>query len=86
MSTTNRTVEALENAQPHELLSAFVVRFNDLSGQLDEVSQERDELDIQVAAAATTQAALLARIADLEQENERCCEAARKAEKIGTEK
>ena len=46
MNTTNRTVEALENAQPHELLSAFVVRFNDLSGQLDEVSQERDELDI----------------------------------------
>ncbi|MNH76127.1 Chromosome partition protein Smc [compost metagenome] len=85
MSTTNRTVEALENAQPHELLSAFVVRFNDLSGQLDEVSQERDELDIQVAAAATTQAALLARIADLEQENERCCDAARKAEKIGNQ-
>lgn len=85
MSTTNRTVEALENAQPHELLSAFVVRFNDLTGQIDEVSQERDELDIQVAAAATTQAALLARIADLEQENERCCDAARKAEKIGNQ-
>ena len=85
MSTTNRTVEALENAQPHELLSAFVVRFNDLSGQLDEVSQERDELSIQTAAAATTQAALLARIADLEQENERCCDAARKAEKIGNQ-
>lgn len=85
MSTTNRIVEALENAQPHELLSAFVVRFNDLTGQLDEVSQERDELEIQVAAAATSQAALLARIADLEQENERCCEAARKAEKIGNQ-
>lgn len=85
MSTTNRTVEALENAQPHELLSAFVVRFNDLTDQLDEVSQERDELDIQVAAAATTQAALLARIADLEQENERCSDAARKAEKIGNQ-
>ena len=85
MSTTNRTVEALENAQPHELLSAFVVRFNDLSGQLDEVSQERDELSIQTAAAATTQAALLARIADIEQENSRCREAARKAEKIGNE-
>ncbi|MEZ6936859.1 hypothetical protein [Aeromonas sp. S19(2024)] len=85
MSPTNRTVEALENAQPHQLLSAFVVRFNDMSEQLDEVSQERDELEIQVAAAATSQAALLARIADLEQENERCCEAARKAEKIGNQ-
>lgn len=85
MSPTNRTVEALENAQPHDLLSAFVVRFNDMSSQLDEVSQERDELEIQVAAAATSQAALLARIADLEQENERCCDAARKAEKIGNQ-
>ncbi|MFQ2796833.1 hypothetical protein ACK3ZJ_19575 [Aeromonas caviae] len=85
MSPTNRTVEALENAQPHQLLSAFVVRFNDMSEQLDEVSQERDELEIQVAAAATSQAALLARIADLEQENERCCDAARKAEKIGNQ-
>lgn len=85
MSPTNRTVEALENAQPHDLLSAFVVRFNDMSSQLDEVSEERDELEIQVAAAATSQAALLARIADLEQENERCCDAARKAEKIGNQ-
>ncbi|WGY77560.1 hypothetical protein [Aeromonas caviae] len=85
MSPTNRTVEALENAQPHDLLSAFVVRFNDMSSQLDEVSQERDELEIQVAAAATSQASLLARIADLEQENERCCDAARKAEKIGNQ-
>ncbi|MGN5168224.1 hypothetical protein ACTG10_23755 [Aeromonas hydrophila] len=56
-----------------------------MSEQLDEVSQERDELEIQVAAAATSQAALLARIADLEQENERCCDAARKAEKIGNQ-
>ncbi len=89
MNTTNRTVgtieEALMLAQPHELLAAFVPSFNDLTGQLDELSQERDELEIQVAAAATTQAALLARIADLEQENERCCEAARKAEKIGNQ-
>jgi hypothetical protein len=85
MSPTNRIVETLELAQPHDLLSAFVVRFNDMSSQLDEVSQERDELEIQVAAAATSQAALLARIADLEQENERCCDAARKAEKIGNQ-
>lgn len=89
MSTTNRTVgtieEALKLAQPHELLTAFVSSFNDLGHQLDEVSQERDELEIQVAAAATSQAALLARIADLEQENERCCDAARKAERIGNQ-
>lgn len=89
MSTTNRTVgtieEALKLAQPHELLAAFVSSFNDLGHQLDEVSQERDELEIQVAAAATSQAALLARIADLEQENERCCDAARKAEKFGNQ-
>ena len=85
MNTTNRTVEALENAQPHELLSAFVVRFNDLSDQLDEVSQERDELSIQTAAQQTQTLDLQARIVDLEQENERCCDAARKAEKIGNQ-
>lgn len=83
MSTTNRTVEALETAQPHELLSAFVVRFNDLTGQLDEVSQERDELSIQTAAQHTQILDLQARISDIEQENESCREAARKAEKIG---
>lgn len=80
MSTTNRTVEALENAQPHELLSAFVVRFNDLSDQLDEVSQERDELSIQTAAQHTQTLDLQARIADLEKENEVCRSAAIKAE------
>lgn len=85
MSTTNRTVEALENAQPHELLSAFVVRFNDLTGQLDEVSQERDELSIQTAAQHTQILDLQARIADIEQENESCREAARKAARIGNE-
>ena len=85
MNTTNRTVEALENAQPHELLSAFVVRFNGLSDQLDEVSQERDELSIQTAAQQTQTLDLQARIVDLEQENERCCDAARKAEKIGNQ-
>ena len=67
MSTTNRTVEALEkaleSAQPHQLLSAFVVRFNDLSGQLDEVSQERDELDIPLCFAASASGANL-RIGD----------------------
>lgn len=82
MSTTNRTVEALENAQPHELLSAFVVRFNDLSDQLDEVSQERDELSIQTAAKHTKILDLQARIADLEKENEVCRSAAIKAEQI----
>jgi outer membrane murein-binding lipoprotein Lpp len=80
MSTTNRTVEALEkaleSAQPHQLLSAFVVRFNDLSGQLDEVSQERDELDIQLAALGSAQAAHLARIDDLERQNASLREAA----------
>lgn len=89
MNTTNRTVgtieEALMLAQPHELLAAFVPSFNDLTGQLDELSQERDELEIQVAAAATTQAALLARIDDLERENASCREAARKTEKIGND-
>lgn len=85
MSTTNRTVEALENAQPHELLCAFVVRFNDLTGQLDEVSQERDELSIQTAAQHTQILDLQARVADIEQENESCREAARKAEKIGND-
>lgn len=85
MSTTNRTVEALENAQPHELLSAFVVRFNDLSDQLDEVSQERDELSIQTAAQQTQILDLQARLADIEQENESCREAARKAARIGSE-
>ncbi|MGN5077340.1 hypothetical protein ACTG2C_22635 [Aeromonas veronii] len=82
MSTTNRTVEALENAQPHELLSAFVVRFNDLTGQLDDVSQERDELSIQTAAQHTQILDLQARIADIEQENEVCRSAALKAEQI----
>lgn len=80
MSTTNRTVEALEkaleSAQPHQLLSAFVVRFNDLSDQLDEVSQERDELDIQLAALGSAQAAHLARIDDLERQNASLREAA----------
>jgi len=46
MNTTNRTVgtieEALMLAQPHELLAAFVPSFNDLTGQLDELSQERE--------------------------------------------
>lgn len=82
MSTTNRTVEALENAQPHELLSAFVVRFNDLSDQLDEVSQERDELSIQTAAKHTQILDLQARIADLEKENDLCRSAALEAERI----
>lgn len=83
MNPTNRIVETLELAQPHELLSAFVVRFNDLSGLLDEVSQERDELSIQLAAQNGTVIDLQARIADLEQENARCHDAARKAEKVG---
>lgn len=82
MSTTNRTVEALENAQPHELLSAFVVRFNDLSDQLDEVSQERDELSIQTAAKHTQILDLQARIVDLEKENDLCRSAALEAERI----
>ena len=82
MNTTNRTVEALENAQPHELLSAFVVRFNDLSDQLDEVSQERDELSIQTAAQHTQTLDLQARIADLEKENDLCRSAALEAERI----
>lgn len=89
MSTTNRTVEALEEvlktAQPHELLSAFVVRFNDLSDQLDEVSQERDELSIQTAGQHAQTLDLQARIDDLERENASCREAARKAERIGNE-
>ncbi|GJA64087.1 hypothetical protein KAM351_26980 [Aeromonas caviae] len=85
MNTTNRIVEALNQAEPHELLSAFVVRFNDLTGQLDEVSQERDELSIQTAAQHTQILDLQARIADIEQENESCREAARKAEKIGND-
>ena len=87
MNTTNRTVgtieEALMLAQPHELLAAFVPSFNDLTGQLDEVSQERDELDIQLAAKHSQLLDAQSRIADLEQENESCREAARKAEKIG---
>lgn len=86
MSTTNRTVgtieEALMLAQPHELLSAFVVRFNDLSDQLDEVSQERDELSIQTAAQNTQILDLQARIADLERENDLCRSAALEAERI----
>lgn len=82
MNTTNRTVEALENAQPHELLSAFVVRFNDLSDQLDEVSQERDELSIQTAAQQAQILDLQARIADLEKENDLCRSAALEAERI----
>lgn len=82
MSTTNRTVEALENAQPHELLSAFVVRFNDLSDQLDEVSQERDELSIKTAAKHTQILDMQARIADLEKENDLCRSAALEAERI----
>lgn len=89
MSTTNRTVEALEEvlktAQPHELLSAFVVRFNDLSDQLDEVSQERDELSIQTAGQHAKTLDLQARIDDLERENASCREAARKAERVGNE-
>lgn len=87
MNTTNRTVgtieEALMLAQPHELLAAFVPSFNDLTDQLDEVSQERDELDIQLAAKHSQLLDAQSRIADLEQENESCREAARKAEKIG---
>lgn len=87
MNTTNRTVgtieEALMLAQPHELLAAFVPSFNDLTGQLDEVSQERDELSIQTAAQHSQILDLQARIADLEKENSDCREAARKAEKIG---
>jgi hypothetical protein len=82
MNTTNRTVEALENAQPHELLSAFVVRFNDLSDQLDEVSLERDELSIQTAAQQTQTLDLQARIVDLEKENDLCRSAALEAERI----
>jgi hypothetical protein len=85
MNPTNRIVEALKLAQPHELLAAFVPSFNDLTGQLDEVSQERDELSIQTAAQHTQILDLQARIADIEQENARCREAARKAEKIGNE-
>ncbi|WP_270807095.1 hypothetical protein [Aeromonas sp. QDB25] len=89
MSTTNRTVgtieEALKLAQPHELLAAFVPSFNDLTGQLDEVSQERDELSIQTAAQHTQILDLQARLADIEQENESCREAARKAARIGNE-
>lgn len=83
MNTTNRIVEALKLAQPHELLAAFVPSFNDLSGQLDEVSQERDELFIQLADQNDTVIDLQARVADLEQENARCHDAARKAEKVG---
>ncbi|WP_323914471.1 hypothetical protein [Aeromonas caviae] len=87
MNTTNRTVgtieEALMLAQPHELLAAFVPSFNDLTDQLDEVSQERDELDIQLAAKHSQLLDAQSRIADLEQENESCREAARNAEKIG---
>lgn len=82
MNTTNRTVEALETPQPHELLSAFVVRFNDLSDQLDEVSQERDELSIQTAAQQTQTLDLQARIVDLEKENDLCRSAALEAERI----
>ncbi len=85
MNTTNRIVEALKLAQPHELLAAFVPSFNDLTGQLDEVSLERDELSIQTAAQHTQILDLQARIADIEQENASCREAARKAEKIGNE-
>jgi outer membrane murein-binding lipoprotein Lpp len=86
MNTTNRTVgtieEALESAQPHQLLSAFVVRFNDLTGQLDDVSQERDELDIQLAVQHSQLLDAQTRIVDLEQENAHCHDAARKAEKV----
>lgn len=86
MNTTNRTVgtieEALMLAQPHELLSAFVVRFNDLSDQLDEVSQERDELSIQTAAQQAQILDLQARIVDLEKENDLCRSAALEAERI----
>ena len=89
MNTTNRTVgtieEALMLAQPHELLAAFVPSFNDLTGQLDELSQERDELSIQNAAQHTQILDLQARIADLEKENTGCREVARKAEKIGND-
>jgi FtsZ-binding cell division protein ZapB len=89
MNTTNRTVgtieEALMLAQPSELLAAFVPSFNDLTGQLDEVSQERDELSIQTAAQQTQILDLQARIADLEKENAGCREVARKAEKIGND-
>lgn len=83
MNPTNRIVEALKLAQPHELLAAFVPSFNDLTGQLDEVSQERDELSIQLAAQNGTVIDLQTRVADLEQENARCHDAARKAEKVG---
>lgn len=86
MNTTNRTVgtieEALMLAQPHELLAAFVPSFNDLTGQLDELSQERDELSIQTAAQHTQILDLQARIADLEKENDLCRSAALEAERI----
>lgn len=86
MNTTNRTVgtieEALESAQPHQLLSAFVVRFNDLTSQLDDVSQERDELSIQTAAQHSQILDQQARIADIEQENDLCRAAALNAERI----
>lgn len=86
MNTTNRTVgtieEALMQAQPHELLAAFVTSFNDLTGQLDELSQERDELSIQTAAQHTQILDLQARIADLEKENDLCRSAALEAERI----
>lgn len=85
MNPTNRIVEALKLAQPHDLLSAFVVRFNDLTQQLDDLAQERDELSIQLAAQNSTVIDLQTRLADLEQENARCCDAARKAEKIGNQ-
>lgn len=86
MNTTNRTVgtieEALESAQPHELLSAFVVRFNDLTRQLDDVSQERDELSIQTSAQHAQLLDAQTRIADIEQENDLCRAAALNAERI----
>jgi outer membrane murein-binding lipoprotein Lpp len=86
MNTTNRTVgtieEALESAEPHQLLSAFVVRFNDLTGQLDDVSQERDELSIQTSAQHTQLLDAQTRIADIERENDLCRAAALNAERI----
>lgn len=86
MSMTDRKVESLEEAlklaQPHELLASFVTSFNDLSGQLDDVSQERDELSIQTAAQHSQILDQQARIADIEQENDLCRAAALNAERI----
>ena len=86
MSMTDRKVESLEEAlklaQPHELLASFVTSFNDLTGQLDDVSQERDELSIQNAAQHSQILDQQARIADIEQENDLCRAAALNAERI----